>query len=402
VKVLLSALACEPGHGSEPEVGFRALLASARRHETWALVNQASVPGILRGLDTEGVPRDAVHLEGIDFGVSEERFKRLTAVEHNWYYNRWQGAAGRRALRLDREVGFDVVHHVTLASYWTKTGVAVVPKPLVWGPVGGGVTPPLALLTELGMRGLLTDGARILGRPLLGLRPSVKATKQAATVVLAQNQATAGKLDVTGAVRVLSNSLAVDLPPKEREGDRIPEVLFIGRMIPWKAPLLALRTFRHVSHPGAVLRFVGKGGERRRLLRAARRWGLEDRVAFDGWIDRDLVLDKVAKAAVVIHPSLHEEAGLCIAEALSLGTPVVCLDHGGPREVVDQWGSAPSTSVAPRFPDATARAMAAAVDGYLAASYPVLSKAQEPATSFGAELLAAYDLAAQTRRVVSE
>ena len=42
------------------------------------------------------------------------------------------------------------MHHVTLASYWTRTGVAAVEKPLVVGPVGGGVDPPLRLFPDAG------------------------------------------------------------------------------------------------------------------------------------------------------------------------------------------------------------------------------------------------------------
>ena len=48
MKILLSALACDPGKGSELEVGFRALLAAASRHEVWVLTNSAAVPTVRR------------------------------------------------------------------------------------------------------------------------------------------------------------------------------------------------------------------------------------------------------------------------------------------------------------------------------------------------------------------
>ena len=35
MKVLLSALACEPGKGSELEVGFQTMLAAASKHDVW-------------------------------------------------------------------------------------------------------------------------------------------------------------------------------------------------------------------------------------------------------------------------------------------------------------------------------------------------------------------------------
>jgi len=134
----MSALACEPGKGSELEVGYRAVLAAASRHDVWVLTNADSVPAVAAAIsETELAPR--IHLEGVDFGLDEDAFARLTTPGFHWFYDRWQRRAAARALDLDRHLDFDVVHHVTLASYWTRAAVAAVDKPLVWGPVGGGV-----------------------------------------------------------------------------------------------------------------------------------------------------------------------------------------------------------------------------------------------------------------------
>jgi len=136
MKILMSALACEPGKGSELEVGFRALMAAARQHEVWLLTNSASVPVVRRAI--EPYPwADRVHLEGIYFDVDDDLYPRLTAPGFHWYYDRWQRKAAKRAVQLERRIDFDVVHHVTLAANWTRAGVTAVDKPLVWGPVGG-------------------------------------------------------------------------------------------------------------------------------------------------------------------------------------------------------------------------------------------------------------------------
>jgi glycosyltransferase involved in cell wall biosynthesis len=394
VKILLSALACEPGKGSEPEVGFRAMLAAASRHEVWVLTASESLPAIERALRSD--PRGRrIHLEGIDFAVSAERVVHLNVAGYHWRYDQWQRLAGARALELDGAIGFDVVHHVTLASYWTRAGVAEVAKPLVWGPIGGGVDPPLQLTAELGLRGLAEAGARVLGRPLIARLPPMRKTQRVARMILVQNPGTGRRLRGQARIRLLSNALAVELDGSIRPTHRTTELLFVGRLLPWKAPVLALRALRHVRHPGAVLRFCGDGPEQPRLERAARRWGLSDRVRFEGWMRRDRVLSLVASAGVLIHPAVHEEAGLCIAEALTLGTPVVCLDHGGPAEIVGQWPGRPSALVAPRGAEATARSIAAAVDRFLSdppgpGMGPVRAR-----TSFRDELLWCYERAAK-------
>jgi glycosyltransferase involved in cell wall biosynthesis len=392
LKILLSALACEPGRGSEPEVGFRTMLAAASLHEVWVLTASESIAVIQEGL--LGDPRASrIHLEGIEFGVRTEHVIDLTAIGYHWRYDRWQRTAAARALRLDREVDFDVVHHATLASYWTRAGVAVVKKPLVWGPIGGGVVPPMRLMQELGPRGMLEAAARMVGRPALALLPPVKKTQRLAAVIFAQNPDTGRRLRGAGRMKLLSNALAVELDGVEFSEPRTADLLFVGRLVPWKAPILALRALRYVEHPEGVLRFFGDGPERARLKRAAENWGLRERVRFEGWIPRLTLLPLLARAGALVHPALHDEGPMCIAEALTFGTPVVVLDHGGPPQIVGQWDG-PSALVSPEGPEATARRMAAAIDRFLSEPPPLQDRPIKARTSFREELLRSYEEAA--------
>jgi glycosyltransferase involved in cell wall biosynthesis len=189
----------------------------------------------------------------------------------------------------------------------------------------------------------------------------------------------------------LSNAFAVELNGTMHPGRRTAEVLFTGRLIPWKAPMLALRTFRYVEHREAVLRFCGNGPEQTRLQRAVKKWGLTDRVCFEGWLPRPRLLSLLAHAGALIHPAVHEEAGLCIAEALTLGTPVVALDHGGPSEIIGQWRGSPTALVAVRSPEVTARSLAAAVDKFLADPPAAREDPLRGGTSFEAEVLRGYE-----------
>lgn len=394
MRVLLSAFSCEPDQGSEREVGFRTLLAAASRHQVWLLTRAVSVP-ILRRFFAGHPLASRIHLEAVPLDFDEDGFGR---TKFHWYYDRWQLSAAERAIELDRQVDFEVVHHVSLATVWTRAGVAAVPKPLVWGPVGGGVEPPLRLLPELGWKGLLDDLTRIASRRLLSRLPPMRLAPKVAATILAQNHDVVRRLHSARPVTVLPNATAVELNGVRPQGRRTPDLLFVSRLLPWKGGRLAIRALRHLTHREAVLRIYGEGPDGPRLARAARRWGVADRVRFERWIPRDALLPEIARAGVLVHPSFHDDAPLCVAEALSLGTPVVCLDHGGPAEVVRRWSASPARLVAPAGADATARRLAEAIDGFLAAPPPVRPHPIPPDSSFADAVLDAYERAACSPR----
>lgn len=386
MRVLISAFSCEPGKGSEPEVGLRTVLAAATCHEVWVLTSDTGAPALQRFLDGHPL-RAKVHVEPVPFGIN---LNGLGLVTFHRYYDRWQRRASLRAQELDRQIKFDLVHHATMSTVWTRVGVASVPKPLVWGPVGGGVEPPLRLLPELGFRGLFDDIVRVTSRRLLAQLPAMRRAPRAATVIFAQNRETVRRLQATGKVVVLPNATAVEMDAVAPAGGRVPDVALVGRIVGWKGGHLAMRAFRHVTHPQAILRVYGEGPDHVRLERAARRWGLADRIRFEGWIPRSALLPQIARAGVLVHPSFHDDAPLCVAEALSFGTPVVCLEHGGPAEVVRRWPSSPSRLISPGGVNATARRIAEAIDDFLLHPPPIRGTPARAAPSFGETLLDAY------------
>ncbi len=390
MRVLLSAFACSPEAGSEPGVGFQAMLAAARHHEVWVLTQPHMVLAVERFLQDHPL-QHRIHLEAIDPPASPPGgLGALTKI--HWRHDQWQRNAAARSLELDRHVNFDVVHHVTLAAFWLRVGVSVLNKPLVWGPVGGAVGVPWRLATELGRRGIAESGLRMIVRPIVGRIVGTRIANRAA-VIFAQNQATARRIRSGTEVSVLPNAVALGIETMPQPRPRTKEVAFVGRLAPWKAGRLAVRAMRHVRHQEAVLRIYGTGHERRSISEAARRWGIEHRISFEGELARDQLLERVAHAGVLLHPALHEEASLAVGEALMMGTPVVCLNHGGPVELIREWPASPSARVAPGWPDPTARAFAAAIDKFLDNPPPVPAVPVGPLDSFDDRILDAYERA---------
>ncbi len=389
LRVLLSAYACAPDWGSEPEIGWQTLRAAASRHDVWVLTQPRFVPLIEQGM--AGEPwAGRVHLEAVPPDMPEATgmagHLRIHAA-----HDRWQRRAARRAAALHERVRFDVVHHCTLAAYWVRIGVAAVDAPLVLGPVGGAVNTPLPLLPELGARGLAEELTRRLTRRLIAAAPPVRRSRRGAAVVLTQNRETARRFRRP---RPLPNALCVDLTGTPAPPARTPTVVHAARLVPWKGTRLAVRAMRHVRAP-VSLEVYGDGPEAERLRRAARRWGVEHRVRLHGSVDRAELVRRLAQASAVLHPSLHDEGSTVTAEALTLGTPSVCLDHGGPPEVHRHWPQVRSVAVPVSTPERTARALAAALDEVLAAG-TTLEPVQKPSVDYAASVLDVYEDAARS------
>jgi glycosyltransferase involved in cell wall biosynthesis len=394
MKILLSAYACEPNKGSEPEVGLRVLLAAASRHDVWVLTRANNIAALEKYLANHPL-RERIHLEGFDIPGLAFRAKKLGLPGLHWYYDVWQRRARQRARDLDAIVNFDVFHHATFATYWTRPGVGDLGKPFVWGPVGGGVGMPLRLLPTLGVRGLTEDVLRYGARAILGRSPWVVATARSAAVVLVQNREAAEALPNTDArVSIVPNATSVRVDPTalERAAKRNMDVLLVGRLVAWKGAGLAIRAMGQLSHD-AILRVYGAGPDTARLHRLAGRMGLEDKVVFMGRTARDELLKAIAQAGCVVHPALHDDSPLGVAEVLSLGTPLVCLDHGGPVELLRHWPDSPSRALPPGSVSSTVALIAQVIDECLDQPPPIPDHPLQPTLVFDDEILNAYELA---------
>lgn len=399
VKVLLSAFACRPGHGSEPHVGWRTLLAAAAHHDVWLLTNDDAIPGIRRRLDDLGVTR--VQVESVGAGFDDTVAQPGGSLGYHYRYDRWQRRAGFTALDLDGRVGFDLVHHATLAAYWARAGVAALDRPFVWGPVGGGVNAPASLLPALGARGMVNDVLRFSARRSLERLPPSRQAVRRAAVALAQNPDTGRRLRGAHEMRVLSNAWSVG----DLEGaltaatrNRSRNVVFAGRLIPWKGARLAVRAFARVRTPGASLDIFGAGQDGGGILRLAERLGVRERVNVHGGVERAAFLAQLAVAGALLHTALHEESGLSVAEALRLGTPVACIAHGGPQVLVGACSrsAAEVIAVPPRGVERTTEGLARALERCLEARPPVPSVPLPAPLDYEGALMDAYDWAVRT------
>jgi glycosyltransferase involved in cell wall biosynthesis len=330
--ILAFAYACEPGKGSEPGAGWAMVRVAARMGPTWVVTRANNREAIEAAVST--VPeKDRLTFVYVDLPQRLIRWKKGRRGIH-LYYLLWQFAAVSRARSLLRQQRFDLAWHVTIANVWLGSAAPLTGLPFVYGPVGGGVGTSWRLLPSVGVAGSVREVARSVARASSRyLNPLCSLAMRRARVIFVQNEETLRWLPAPLRDRgVVEPNAIVDTHPPVRapRGDRRPTALFAGELIPLKGIALAIRAI--AIAPEWHLLICGKGSDEARLRKLAHRLGVSGRVRFLGQLTRHEVLRLMAEEAdLLLFPSLHDEGPMVVAEALTVGLPVVCLDRGGPR-----------------------------------------------------------------------
>jgi hypothetical protein len=172
VKILLSAFACEPNHGSEPGVGWDwAVFLAQAGHHVVVLTRSQSRLAIEKEMQRAAVPR--LHFQYFDVPQSLRWQKRGPLHLH---YILWQWLAARFARKLHQLEQFDCVHHVTLAGLRAPSFMGDLGIPFIFGPVGGGERAPWRLRHGYSPAGLISDAVRDFANLMVPFTPFMSET----------------------------------------------------------------------------------------------------------------------------------------------------------------------------------------------------------------------------------
>lgn len=115
-----------------------------------------------------------------------------------------------------------------------------------------------------------------------------------------------------------------------------PTFLYVGRLKRYKGVGYAIRALAvaRAAQPDLRLAIAGTGDHRPELEALARSQGVEDAVAFRGFVTEEEKLALLRTAVANIFPSPKEGWGITVIEAAACGTPSLASDSPGLRDSV--------------------------------------------------------------------
>jgi glycosyltransferase involved in cell wall biosynthesis len=116
----------------------------------------------------------------------------------------------------------------------------------------------------------------------------------------------------------------------------LPSIVFAGRFVPQKNPLLLVQTLAALRHLDWQCTLVGDGPLRPQVEAEIHKFNLQDRFHLPGWVTSEEVIDWFTKSDILFMPSLSEGLPVVGLNALAAGLALVVSGVGGFVDLVDE------------------------------------------------------------------
>ena len=129
-------------------------------------------------------------------------------------------------------------------------------------------------------------------------------------------------------VHIVRNGVPQPQVARSKAGGADFVLLFLGNLLPRKGVVDLLHAVAAL-HSAVPWRLVMAGGGEQAAMRSlAAQLGIDERVVFTGWVEREAATALLAGAGLLVLPSYHEALPLVLLEAAALGTPMIASRAG--------------------------------------------------------------------------
>ena len=359
-KVLMIAYACNPEGTGEHWLG-------------WGWAEQAAQNFSVHLLTTVNA-REAVERHAAALGIQahfipvSNRLRALTNPFGSlgaWVRKLvWAGKAAELAEQLHAREKFALVHQTTFHTFRIPFLATRLDIPSVWGPLAGGEHTPPGFSRFIGLA-VFAETFRHLSNRLWLRLPVIQRTLARTSVIFPSNRTTQQFLGAPFAAKCVVMPPNAMRPEDEEKPvtvrqrvDAIFRLIYVGNAVATRALPLAFAALARSQMTEWDLVVIGGGPALNSWRRAARRCGVADKVKFLGPLPYPELAKHYSASDLLVFPALRDSGGSALLEAMSKGLPVICLDWGGPGEMVD---AASGVRIPVTTPDQTIQAFADAL-----------------------------------------
>ncbi len=352
MKILISAIACDPFGSSEGLHGWLACRSLAALGELWLLVSDEHRAGVEKGR-AQGLVPENMHFHFIG-EAKRYHENRMIARAQSWgRYLKFSRSILPIARDLNERISFDLSHHVTYSTWRVASPLWRLGIPFIWGPISGTEVFPLKHFGPiLSPSAKAFEAARVLGGRWSESNPEVRATaKNAFHIFAAHREAVPHLTRLRGSgdgISVLSyytfspeTIAAFARPAFVQRPDEPLKILAGGNLEGRKGIAVALQGLALAKKAGArfTYRVTSHGPELEHLKRLARELGIENEVSLGHGFPREEFIRGLHDTDLYLLPSLREGGGLTMMEAMLAGCVPIVADAGGPGTAVsDECG----------------------------------------------------------------
>ena len=237
------------------------------------------------------------------------------------------------ARKIVKTKNINILHEPAPVSAVLPSVMFCLGVPVVIGPMNGGMTFPPAFNTMAGrFERVLYRLTRVLSTVFNILIPG----KFFANILLVANQRTKDalpKLRLGQVLEIVENGVfSVVDTPKKAQVKPITDVLYVGRLVDWKAVDIAIDAI-NTCKSNVKLTILGDGPLKNELVQYAKKLA-PNKIVFAGMVPHEKTNQYYDEADIFILPSIRECGGAVVLEAMSRGLPAIVTAWGGPADYI--------------------------------------------------------------------
>lgn len=342
MNILYIAYSCDPFNGSEDQIGWNIPFINSQDSENkiWVITKQEQKKNIDRYLKENKIIRSNLQFYYVDIPKSYKRF--FLGFLYSGRLNIWH----RRALKIAKGIcrcnKIDIIHQLTpiefraIGKYYKIQNTKYIV-----GPIGGGISTPKSLKSYAKSKIGIEVIREILNR-LYSKKNKLLKIEKKCDYILYSNYETSSffennKKDVYTEIGISKENIIERKSIENKTTDKTV-FLVIGRLIYWKGHEFLLDAIEKIPEKYEYkVKIIGDGSEKKSIEQIIKNSdNLKKHVELCGQVQYKEMKNEYDTGNVLVLPSIRENTGTVILEALSRGIPVIAYNGFGAKVILDE------------------------------------------------------------------